>query len=256
MWTRWWPPWEGQGAEGARRQSIDLDITGPKNSNQIDHPGSSGLVDKQFGSDVPPEHDPNPPPDTGEELFSVIDETGEGWGFDLEPATVIKPLAITSAALFGFGLLAGIPAGLALGQTEEAHGPGNRGRAKLRPTPAGAFFALRAFTYGTLLCGTCGAAAAYATAYYYDAWTWQDFGSVMRRVVPQRRDAIDSTLSPLLNRMRRGASENLPGPMNRARDRFGESRIGIYIRHQIESAVTIPDDGTEGSTDNKSVAQK
>jgi hypothetical protein len=249
MSTRWWP-WEWPKGDP---QSIKLEINGQANSSQQGYPAKSGPADEQFGAAVPPNHGPDRPPGLEEELFTVIDETGEGWGFDLEPATVIKPLAIASAALFGFGMLAGIPAGLALGQTEEAPSPENRGKTNHRPTPAGAFFALRAFTYGTLLCGTCGAAAAYATAYYYDAWTWHDFGAVMRRVVPKKRDAIDNRLSPLLDRMRRGATENLPGPMNRARDRFGESRIGMYIKHQIESAVTVPDDEPEVSTDNKSV---
>jgi hypothetical protein len=181
--------------------------------------------------------------DHGEELFAIIDETGEGWGFDLDPATVMKPLAITSAALFGFGMLAGIPAGLALGRSEEAAGPEHLGKPKPRPTVGSALFAFRAFLYGTLLCGTCGAAAAYATAYYYDVWTWRDFGAVMRRVVPKRRESIDNALSPLLNRMRRSASETLPGPMNTARDRFGDSRLGIYIRGRIEKAVTVTDTG-------------
>jgi hypothetical protein len=181
--------------------------------------------------------------DHGEELFAIIDETGEGWGFDLDPGTVMKPLAITSAALFGFGILAGIPAGLALGRSEDAAGPEHLGKPKPRPTVGSALFALRAFLYGTLLCGTCGAAAAYATAYYYDVWTWRDFGAVMRRVVPKRRESIDNALSPLLNRMRRSASETLPGPMNTARDRFGDSRLGIYIRGGIEKAVTVTDTG-------------
>lgn len=164
--------------------------------------------------------------------LSIIDESGEGWGFELDPETIARPLAMTSLGLFSVGALAGIPAGLALGRTADDSG----GKNKPRPTLGGALFAVRAFAAGTALCGAVGAAAAYATAWHYDAWTWTDFGAVMRDVVPRRMDTIEGAVGPLLGSVRKGATDGLPGPTARAKDRFAESRIGKYIRAQIEEA--------------------
>jgi hypothetical protein len=181
--------------------------------------------------------------DANTEIFTIMDESGVGWGFDLDPATVARPLAIASGVLFSLGMLAGIPAGLALGRTEESTTSVGTGCKPVRPTAGGAWMAFRAFACGTLLCGACGAAATYATAYYYDAWTWDEFGRVMRDVIPGKRDRIESTITPWLDPVRSGAAEGLPGPVSRARDRFGESRIGIYLRTQIEqAAANVVDD--------------
>lgn len=189
--------------------------------------------------------DPRQAQATDEELFTIIDETGEGWGFDLEPSVVAKPLAAVSGALFGFGMLAGIPAGIALGRAQD---PSESGK-KTRPTAGGAFMAFRAFVYGTMLCGAMGAAGAYAAAWYFDAWTWKDFGIAMRGVAPGVQRDIESAVNPVLNPIRRGASEGLPAPAAEARDRFGESRIGKYIKQQIELATQDP--GPEPDADEK-----
>lgn len=165
--------------------------------------------------------------------FAIIDESGEGWGFDLDPETVARPLAMASLGLFTAGALAGVPAGLALGRTANDD---SGGKNKPRPTLGGALFALRAFVAGTALCAGAGAAAAYATAWKYDAWTWREFGAVMRDVVPKKREEIEGTVGPLLGSVRGAAADGLPGPTARAKDRFGESRIGQYIRAQIEEA--------------------
>lgn len=170
--------------------------------------------------------------------LNIIDESGEGFGFELNPATVAKPLAITSGVLFGFGAIAGIPMGIAMGRTAED-------KNKVKPTMGGAMFATRAFLYGTLLCGAFGAVSMYATARYYNVWTWQEFGEVMRHVVPQKREGIESTMSPLLSSVREGAAEGLPGPTEKAKDWFGQSKMGIYIRNQIEEATNVDEDEGE-----------
>lgn len=195
----------------------------------------------------PIDHAPDPPPPSaspppsslvtaeGEDSpfeFVIIDESGEGWGFDLNPDTVARPLAMASLGLFTVGALAGIPAGLALGRSADDSG----GKNKPRPTLSGALFALRAFATGTALCAGLGAGVAYATAWRYDAWTWREFGAVMRDVVPKKREEIEGAVGPLLGSVRGAAADGLPGPTARAKDRFGESRIGQYIRAQIEEA--------------------
>lgn len=164
--------------------------------------------------------------------INIIDESGNGFGFDLDPATVAKPLAITSGVLFSLGALAGVPMGVAMGRSTEE-------KSKVKPTVGGALFAARAFLYGTLLCGAFGAVSMYATARYYDVWAWEEFGDVMRDVVPRKRDEIETTVAPLLASVREGATEGLPGPTEKAKDWFGESRVGIYIRGQIEEATTL-----------------
>lgn len=169
--------------------------------------------------------------------FAIIDESGEGWGFDLDPDTVARPLAMVSLGLFTAGALAGVPAGLALGRTANDD---SGGKNKPRPTLGGALFALRAFVAGTALCAGAGAAAAYVVAWKYDAWTWSEFGAVMRDVVPKKRDDIEGAVGPLLGSVRGAAADGLPGPTARAKDRFGESRIGQYIRTQIEEATQVP----------------
>jgi hypothetical protein len=170
--------------------------------------------------------------EAGEFEFAIIDESGEGFGFDLDPDTVGRPLALASLGLFSVGALAGIPAGIAMGRAGEE----SSSSSKARPTLGGALFALRAFAYGTALCGALGAAGAYAVARHYDAWTWAEFGRVMREVVPRKREGIEGAVVPWLDSVRAGAEDGLPGPTARARDRFAESRVGTYIRTQIEEA--------------------
>lgn len=184
-----------------------------------------------------PAPSPTPPP-TDDFEVSIIDESGTG--FDLSPSAVAGPLAATAGTLFALGIFAGVPAGIAMGRAGE-----DGKNAKLRPSMGGAFFALRAFAYGTALCGATGAAAVYATAWYCDAWTWQDFGGVMRRVVPGTKGRMEDRLRPVLDRVRDGAESGLPGPVGKARDRFGDSFVGKYIKGKIENATTGLDEGEE-----------
>lgn len=83
-----------------------------------------------------------------DELFQIIDESGEGLGFDLTPETLAKPFAIGAASLFTLGMMAGIPFGLALGRSQEAKGSSK----KVAPTMGGVKFAATTFGLGTLLC--------------------------------------------------------------------------------------------------------
>eukprot|EP00171_Calliarthron_tuberculosum_P020564 IDg20564t1 len=101
--------------------------------------------------------------DDSDELFHIIDETGEGWGFDLDPATVARPLAALTAGLFGLGMLAGVPAGLVIGRNQLEQ----EGGKKVRPSISGFLFAARAFACGTALCGAMGAAGVFALRWYY-----------------------------------------------------------------------------------------
>lgn len=201
--------------------------------------GSSESSDKEKVATTPSQHaaatfSSTTAEDEGADFeFAIIDESGDGWGFDLDPETVARPLAMASLGLFTAGALAGVPAGLALGRTANDD---SGGKNKPRPTLGGALFALRAFVAGTALCAGVGAAAAYATAWRYDAWTLSEFGAVMRDVVPKKREEIEGAVGPLLGCVRGAAADGLPGPTARAKDRFGESRIGQYIRAQIEAA--------------------
>lgn len=166
-----------------------------------------------------------------EELVAIMDETGEGWGFDLDPKTVAKPFALISGGLFAIGLLAGVPAGIALGRSEESSG-----RKNLKPTAGGMWLATKAFAYGTLLCGAMGAAATYATAYYYDAWTWEEFGTAMRNIVPRKKQKLEQQCSPFLNVLRNGATDSLLGPTSRAKEWLSQTSLGNYIRSRIDES--------------------
>jgi hypothetical protein len=205
-----------------------------------------------FPSVVPPPTSQSKPRDvdsvTGDdgEIFSIVDEAGEGWGFDLDPATVVRPLAITSVMLFSLGMLAGIPAGITLGRSEEASSATPNMGKNIKPTASCVWLAFRAFAYGTILCGACGAAATYATANYYDAWTWDEFGRVMRDVVPGKRETMEKSIAPWLEPVRVAAAGRLPGPVSHMKDRFCESRLGIYVRTRVENAAAaaVDDDVT------------
>lgn len=164
------------------------------------------------------------------ELFQIIDETGEGWGFDLNPETVAKPLAAVTAGLFGLGMLAGIPAGLVIGRNQMEQDGGKR----VKPTKSGVLFAAKAFAYGSLLCGMMGAAGVYGLRWYYEVETFEEFGKAMRKAVPRRRMEMENGLGPLIKRIRSYASESLPVPLHNARERFRQSRAGVWVRSHFE----------------------
>lgn len=167
---------------------------------------------------------------TGEELFQIIDETGEGWGFDLNPETVAKPLGAITGGLFGLGMLAGIPAGLMVARNQV----GKEGGKKVKPSMAGFFFASGAFVTGTMLCGAMGAAGFYGLKWYYDVDTFEGFGMAMREAVPRWRREMEAGLGPLITRIRSSASDSLPGPLERLRAKFRVSKTGVWVRSHFE----------------------
>lgn len=180
-----------------------------------------------------------------QELFQIIDESGEGFGFDLTPDALARPLLLGTASLFGVGMLVGIPFGIAMGRTDE---PGKRlslssgNTARVKPTLDGVKFAASSFGLGTLLCAAMGLTAFYGIKSYYDVETFEEFGHIMRRTVPDKRAQIELSLSPLLRSVRTSASENLPAPVQRWRDRFGDSKFGRWLKGHIESSVNLVDD--------------
>lgn len=243
---------------------------------------------------APPVHSPSaaadtapsaPPPVVEEEdagLFSIIDESGEGWGFELTPSTVAKPLALLGGVLFAVGAMAGVPAGIALGRSaaateDKAAAPsptpaglvGGRGGGGATPSPpavvasagakppaapsaaraelSGALFAAKAFGLGTLLCMTGGAVAVYATHWSLGVNSIEEFATVMREAVPRRREALEGALAPVVGGLRGAAGGALPPVFERARERFQASAAGRWVRTHLESAVTIVDAGEEGA---------
>lgn len=183
------------------------------------------MVDDAAGDSAPVDNE-----DSTTELFQIIDETGQGWGFELDPATVSRPLAMLTGGLFGLGMLAGIPAGLMVGRSQLEQDGGK----KVRPSLSGFFFAARAFMYGTALCGAMGAAGVYAVRWYYDAESFEEFGEAMRTTLPKRRQEMENGLGPAITRVRAMASESLPAPLARARERFRRSRAGVWVRSHFE----------------------
>lgn len=169
-----------------------------------------------------------------DELIVIIDETGEGFQFDFTPEAMAKPLGIGTASLFSLGMLSGIPFGLAMGRTQEA----KRVTKKVVPTLDGLKFAAGSFGLGTLMCGAMGAAAFYGIKTYYEVDSFQEFGEAMRKSVPERREKLESGFGPMLNFIRRNATENLPRPVVALRDRFRNSSCGKWIREQIAESVT------------------
>lgn len=191
------------------------------------------------GSESPPDE----PAMSGssEELFQIIDESGEGFGFDLTPDTLAKPIMIGTATLFGVGMLAGIPLGFAMGRAEET-GKGAKGVTKVRPSLDGIKFAATTFGLGTLLCASMGAVAFYGVKQYYQVESFEQFGQVMRETVPAHRMEMEQTLSPVLDSVRRSAGDNLPASMQNLRRRFEHSRFGRWIKSQVDASVTITDE--------------
>lgn len=177
--------------------------------------------------------------DGNEELFQIIDETGEGWGFELKPGVVARPLASISATFLGLGMLAGIPAGLWVGRNQLSS---EGAKQKVRPTAEGFFFATKAFACGTALCGALGVAGFYTLRWYYDAETFEDFGRAMRVVIPRRRAEIEGGLGPTVDLIRARARESLPAPLARLREKFESSRTGMWLREQVASASTPPEE--------------
>lgn len=174
------------------------------------------------------------------ELFAIIDESGEGFGFDITLETMARPIAIVAGTLFGVGMLAGVPLGIAMGRaTEEGKGTGKN---KPKPTFEGLKFAAKTFTYGTLLCGAFGVAGFFGMKWYYQVESFEEFGRVMKVVVPEHRQSMENGLGPLLGRIRSDVGESLPAPFERFRDRFAQSRAGIWIREQIESSTVVEDE--------------
>lgn len=185
-----------------------------------------------------------PEPQASEELFQIIDETGEGFGFEITPEVLAKPLVIGSSTLFGVGMLAGVPLGLALGRTQEQKG------AKIRPSFEGLRFAATTFGLGSLLCGVFGVAGFYGIKSYYKVDSFEEFGRAMRNAVPERRRQMESGLRPMLDVVRKNAGDNLPEPAQRLRKRFGETRIGKWIKEQVEISATIPEVSDEKPSDS------
>lgn len=164
-----------------------------------------------------------------EEFFQIIDETGEGWGFDLDPQTVANPLAGICATLFGFGMLAGIPAGLWAGRAQLS-----TDKKPIRPSVGGFMFAARAFIAGTALCGAFGVSGFYAIKWYYDADSFEEFGRMMRETAPLRKAELEKGFGPAISYVRRLAAEKLPEPLARARTKFQESKAGIWVRSHFK----------------------
>lgn len=199
---------------------------------------------------------------TGEELITIIDETGEGFGFDFTPQALAKPIAIGASALFSLGMLAGVPFGLAMGRAQE-DGKGVKS-AKVRPSLEGVKFAATTFGLGTFLCGAMGLAGFYGLKWYYDVESFDEFGIVMRRTVPNRRHEMETGLRPILDRVRKNAGDSLPGPMHKIRERFNKSRFGTWLKEQVDISVTLDESsdtdsrkqgGHPGEIDNGSSAQ-
>lgn len=185
---------------------------------------------------------------SSEELFQIIDETGEGFGFELTPEALMRPIAIGTSALFGVGMLAGIPVGIAMGRAQENDQKGLKG-GKPRPTMEGLKFAATTFGLGTLLCGVMGAAGFYGLKWYFQAETFEDFGNAMKQAVPARRREMEAGLQPILNKVRNSAGGSLPGPMRRMQERFHESRLGAWMKEQVDFSVTLTDENTKAGFD-------
>lgn len=185
---------------------------------------------------------------TDEELFAIIDETGEGFGFDLTPEALAKPLALGATALFGFGMLAGIPFGLAIGRAQE-DGKGIKS-AKIRPTVESVKFAATAFGMGTLLCGVMGVTGFFGLKWYYNAETFEDFGNAMRQAVPVRRGEMERGLKPILDKVRKNAGDSLPGPMRKMQERFNQSRFGLWLKEQVDLSVMLDRESEPPSPSN------
>ncbi len=90
------------------------------------------------------------------------------------------------------------------------------------------------FFYGTMLCGAMGVAGFYGLKWYYDVDSFEEFGQAMRQAVPRRRREIETGLGPLLSRIRSRASDSLPGPIVKMREKFQQSRTGIWMRSRFE----------------------
>jgi len=183
-----------------------------------------------------------------EELFAIIDETGEGFGFEITPEALMKPIAIASSVLFGVGMLAGVPLGVAMGRADDGDGKGVKGK-KAKPTMGGLKFAATTFGLGTLLCGAMGTAGFYAVKWHYGVESFEEFGVVMKEVIPMRRRNMESNLAPVLDVVRKNAGDSLPAPMRRLQERFQESRFGTWMRDKVDFS-TIIEDETDTEFDN------
>lgn len=201
-----------------------------------------------------------------EGFFNIIDESGEGFGFDLTPETMVRPVMIGTATLFGVGMLAGVPLGIAMGRSAEESSGSTKlsssisatastgAKQPVRPSMDGLKFAASTFGLGTLLCASMGVAGFYAIKSYYGVNSFEEFGHVMRTtVVPARRHQMESSLAPALNSLSQAAGDNLPTPVSRAQERFGGSRFGKWIKRLVDDSVTIvPDDDDSTPADAKS----
>lgn len=185
-----------------------------------------------------------------QELFAIIDETGEGFGFDLTPEALATPLAIGSGALFGLGMMAGVPFGLAMGRVQEGDKKGVKG-AKVRPSLEGLKFAATTFGLGTLLCGAMGVAGFYGIKQYYKVESFEEFGRVMKTSVPVKRDRMETGLKPVLDKLRQNAGDSLPAPMQKMRERFERSRFGIWLKEQVDISVVVTESNTDAENLDK-----
>lgn len=196
------------------------------------------MTDQQSSMPTP---QPATPSDHHENFFHIIDETGEGFGFELTPEALAKPLAIGTSAMFGIGMLAGVPLGLFMGRADEGQGKRLKS-AKPIPTFEGLKFAATTFGLGTLLCGAMGVAGFYGLKSYFQVDSFQQFGQAMRKAVPERRSEMEKGLAPILDTLRRNAGDNLPQPMRRLQQRFLSTRFGKWIKNQVDMSVIVKDE--------------
>lgn len=178
------------------------------------------------------------------ELFQIIDESGEGFGFELTPEALIRPILIGTGTLFGVGMLAGVPIGIAMGRSAEdsgRRGSGTKvvGKSPPRPSLDGLKFAATTFGLGTLLCASVGLVSFYSVKRYYQVETFEEFGQIMRKSIPNRRSQMESGLTPILESVRQTAGDGMPTFAQRWQRRIEHSRLGRWIKKQVDESVNI-----------------
>lgn len=211
------------------------------------------MADKPYQQDASTGTEPS----DADGFFNVIDESGEGFGFDLTPENLFRPILIGTASLFGVGMLTGIPIGIAMGRSSEESNTRTTTIASkqgTKPPPRASFeglkFAATTFGLGSLLCASMGVAGFYAVKTYYGVDSFEQFGHIMRSdVVPNRRKQMEDRLLPLLRSVRQTAGDTLPGPVRRLQKRFEGSRFGRWIKKQVDESVNIIPDIQDGNSE-------
>lgn len=185
---------------------------------------------------APKDVDAEPDDDEGD-LIRVIDESGEG--FQFTPSSVAKPLGIACLLLFGTGCAAGVPLGMAMGWGDSDHEKKKKGtRVRIPDAKAqasGFAFALKAFAYGTLLCGALGIVGVYGIHRYFKVDSIQEFGEEMRVIVPRKRKTMEAYFEPGLKSIRSSAQQNLPAPLAGLQARFNRSVFGRWAKKNVQS---------------------